>query len=66
MSNKARQIKDTVKMWHLSPLFSAQRMTESNPFNQIIMVDGIIVPLSTFPEDLQEMVKDVRVGGEDI
>jgi len=57
VSNKARQIKDMFDMWHFSPEFSTQHMTESNPFNDMVMVDGLIVPLSSIPEDLQELVQ---------
>jgi hypothetical protein len=30
------------------------------------MVDGFIVPLSSIPEDLQELVKNERAQGRDI
>jgi len=66
VSNKARQIKDIFDMWHFSPEFSTQHMTESNPFNDMVMVDGFIVPLSSIPEDLQEKVKKERAEGRDI
>lgn len=66
VSNKAREIKDMFDMWHYSPEFSTQRMTESNPFNQMVMVDGFIVPIDTLPVDLQQMVRDARARGEDI
>lgn len=66
VSNKARQIKDMFDMWHFSPEFSTQKMTEGNPFNKMVMVDGFIVPLDTIPEDLQELVKKERAEGRDI
>ena len=53
-------------MWHFSPEFSTQRMKESNPFTQMVMVDGFIVPIDTIPDDLQQMVRDARARGEDI
>jgi hypothetical protein len=52
VSNKARQIKDMFDMWHFSPEFSTQKMIEGNPFNNMVMVDGLIVPLDSIPEDL--------------
>lgn len=52
VSNKARQIKEMFDMWHFNPEFSTKTMTESNPFNQMVMVDGFIVPLDTLPADL--------------
>ena len=66
VSNKAKQIKDMFDMWHFNPEFSTRRMTENNPFNNMVMVDGFIVPLDSIPEDLQEMVRKERAEGRDI
>jgi hypothetical protein len=66
VSNKARQIKDMFALGYFSPEFSTQKMEQDNPFNNMVMVDGFIVPLDTLPADLQEMVKDARSRGEDI
>jgi len=66
VSNKARQINEMFDMGHFSPEFSTRHITENNPFNDIVMVDGFIVPLSSIPEDLQEMVKRERAEGRDI
>ncbi len=66
VSNKARQIKDLLKMRYYDSEFSTQNMTENNPFNDMVMVNGFIVPLSTIPEDLQEMVRKERAEGRDI
>lgn len=66
VSNKAREIKDMFDMWHFSPEFSTQRMAESNPFSQMVMVDGFIMPIDTLPDDLQQMVRETRAKGEDI
>jgi hypothetical protein len=65
-SNKAREIKDMFDLWYYSPEFSTQRMTELNPFNQMVMVDGLVVPIDVLPDDLQEKVRDARARGEDI
>ena len=66
VSNKAREIKDMFDMWYFNPEFSTQRMAESNPFSQMVMVDGLIVPIDTLPDDLQQMVRELRAKGEDI
>jgi hypothetical protein len=66
VSNKAREIKDMFDMWHFSPEFSTQRMTESNPFYKMVMVDGFIVPIDTLPVDMQQIVRETRAKGEDI
>ncbi len=41
-------------------------MTDGNPFNDMVMVDGFIVPLSSITIDLQERVKKERAEGRDI
>jgi len=46
--------------------FSTQKMTESNPFNSFVMVDGFVVHISSLPEQLQEAVKSERAEGRDI
>lgn len=66
VSNKARQIMDMLKIEPFSPDFSTQRMIDGNPFNQMVMVDGFIVPINTLPDDLQQMVKAARAEGKDI
>lgn len=66
VSSKAREIKDMFNLWYYNPEFSTQKMAESNPFNQMVMVDGIIVTLDSLPNDLQQMVRDARARGEDI
>lgn len=64
--NKAAEIKNMFNMWHFSPEFSTQKTIESNPFNQMVMVDGLIVPIDTLPDNLQQMVRDTRAKGKDI
>jgi len=66
VSNKAREIKEMFNMGYYSSDFSTQRMKEHNPFSNLVMVDGFIVPMSTLSVDLQKMVKDARSRGEDI
>jgi len=66
VSNKARQIKDMFKMGYYDPDFSTQHMKESNPFGEMVMVNGFIVPLASIPEDLQGLVKKERAAGRDI
>jgi hypothetical protein len=66
VTNKSKQIKDLLKLWHFNPEFSTQHVAENNPFNDMVMVDGFIVPLSELPEDLQELVKEERAAGRDI
>lgn len=66
VSNKSAQIKDMFEIWHFNPEFSTKRMSENNPFNNLVMVDGFIVPLDSIPEEMQQLVKETRARGEDI
>ena len=66
VSNKAREIKDMVDLQYYDPEFSTQKMTEENPFNKMVMIDGFIRPIDALPENLQQMVKEARARGEDI
>ncbi len=66
VANKAGEIRDMFKMWHYDSEFSTQRIKKSNPFKQIVMVDGFIVSIDTLPADLQQMVRNARDRGDDI
>ena len=66
VSNKARIIKNIFDLWHYSPEFSTNAMEQNNPFNNMVMVDDIIVPIDTLPEDMQLMVRKARKEGKDI
>ena len=66
VSAKAKQIKDLFKMGYYDSEFSTQKMTESNPYNSFVMVDGFVVHISSLPEELQEVVKSERAEGRDI
>lgn len=66
VANKSREIRNMLKMGHFNPEFSTQKMKESNPFNQMVLVDGFFTHIDTLPEDLQQMVREVRARGEDI
>ncbi len=46
--------------------FSTQNNIEKNPLNDIVMLDGFIVPISKLPPEYQERVREARVQGKDI
>ena len=64
--NKSRQIRDMLKLDHWNNEFSTQKMAEKNPFNSMVVVDGLIVPLNALPEDLQDKVRQARAEGKNI
>lgn len=66
VSNKARKIRKMFDMVPFDPEFSTQNMKDSNPINDLVMVDGYIVHISVLPEDLQQKVRSARANGKDI
>jgi hypothetical protein len=66
ISNKAREIKEMLNLGYYNSEFSTKKMIEDNPFNDLVMVDGFIVPLDTLPPILQKRVQEVREKGGDI
>ncbi len=66
VSNKARQIREMFNLTMFDNEFATEHMNKTNPFNDLVMVDGLIVPLSSIPENLQELVRRERAEGRDI
>jgi len=55
-----------LKLGYYDSEFSTKKMKENNPFNNLVMVDGFIVPLDTLPPIFQKRVKEVREKEGDI
>jgi len=66
VSNKAGQIRKMFNLTLFDNEFATEHMNATNPFNDFVMVDGLIVPLSSIPESLQELVRKERSKGRDI
>ncbi|MCV6630559.1 MAG: DUF6398 domain-containing protein [Flavobacteriaceae bacterium] len=66
VSNKAGQIRKMFNLTMFDDEFATEHMNESNPLNDLVVVDGLIMPLSSIPENLQELVKKERAAGRDI
>lgn len=66
ISAKSKLIRDLLKLHRFSNEFSTNQMIDSNPINQFVMVDDMLVPLDSIPEEYQKMVKEARAQGEDI
>ena len=64
--NKSKQIRDLLKLERWDNEFSTKRMNDSNPYANLVMVDGLIVPLDTLPEEYQAAVRQARAEGKDI
>jgi hypothetical protein len=46
--------------------FSTKKIQADNPFAEMVMVNGFIVPLNTIPEEYQKLVRQARAEGKDI
>jgi len=66
VTGKSKQIRDLLKLSYFDKDFSTGKMTNNNPLNNMVMVDGFIVPLDSLTEDMQRMVKQARTEGRDI
>lgn len=64
--NKSKQIRDLLKLSYWNNEFSTKNMQDSDPFANLVMVDGFIVPLDSLPEEYQQAVKQARAEGKDI
>jgi len=66
VTGKSKQIRDLLKLSYFDKEFSTGKMTNNNPLNNMVMIDGFIAPLDSLPEDMQTMVKQARLEGRDI
>ena len=64
--NKSKQIRELFNLDRFDQAFSTKKMEQENSFNNLVMVDGLTVPLDTLPEQYQEMVRQARIQGKDI
>jgi len=51
VSQKSKIIRDMFNMGYFDSEFSTARMNDMNPFNNMVMVDGFIVPLDSLSEE---------------
>lgn len=63
---KSRQIRDLLKLGYWDSEFSTNKMHAGNPYDELVMVDGLIVPVDTLPEQYQQLVRQARSEGKDI
>ena len=66
VTGKSKQIRDMLKLSYFNNEFSTSKMNDHNPFNTIVQVNGLFVPLDSISEEYQKMVKEARAGGKDI
>lgn len=63
---KSKQIRDMLKIGPWDQEFSLSGVQSSNPMADMVVVDGFYVPLSSLPEEYQQMVRQARAEGKDI
>lgn len=67
---KAQKIRDMFKIRHFDDEFSTEKVQNENPFNDFVMVNGLIVPISTFMKMLEnrevKLRKELEPENEDL
>ncbi len=63
-SGKSKIIRDLFKMGYWDKEFSTEAMKESNPYANMISVNGMILPISVLPPEIQEEVKEAKKSGK--
>ncbi|MEM6273033.1 MAG: DUF6398 domain-containing protein [Bacteroidota bacterium] len=66
VTNKSKTIRQMFKLSYWDSDFSLQAVAAQNPLNNLVMVDDLMVPLDSLPEEYQAMVREVRAEGRDI
>lgn len=64
--SKSKMIRDLLKLGFWDSEFSTGSMQNSNPFSDLVMIDGLLAPIGTLPEAYQAMVRQARAEGRDI
>jgi len=54
---KAKLIRDMFKMGYYDDEFGTSRTKENNPFSDLVMVNGFIVPMNSLPPEMQDAVR---------
>ncbi len=63
---KSKQIRDMLKISVWGTDFLTHQMIDSNPLNNMVMVDDMIFPVNALPEELQNAVRKARAEGKEI
>ncbi len=59
--NKAKLIRDMFKLdARRNEEFLTERIKKANPFRDMVMINGFLVPISMLPEELQEIVRQAK------
>ena len=64
-AEKSKIIRDLLKMRYWDNEFSTKAMQESNPYANMVSINGLIMPIGALPPEIQETVKDLKKTGKD-
>lgn len=56
-SQKSKVIRDMFRLRNWDPEFSTTHMMESDPFSNLVMVNGLIVDIRSLPTEIQEIIR---------
>jgi len=59
-SQKSKLIRDMFKMSHFDDEFSTKKMHEESPFNNLVSIDGMIVPKDMLPPEIREQIEIIE------
>jgi hypothetical protein len=57
VSNKAREIREMFKMRNWDKEFGTEEMKNRDPFKDMVMLNGLIVPKSALPSEIRKMLE---------
>ena len=60
ISQKAKVIREMFKLRYYDEGFSTTHMIESNPFSNLVMLNGLIVDIRSLPPEIQELYTKKR------
>ncbi len=64
--NKSKEIRDMLRLYYFDKEFSTKTMIDNNPVNNLVKVNGFLVPINALPIEVQNMVKQARAEGRDV
>ena len=63
---KSKQMRDMLKIGNWDNEFSTKNTLDSNPFANMVTVDGMIVPISSLPEPYKTMALEAKAEGKQL
>ena len=64
--NKSKQIRDLLKLSHWDEEFSTKNIRDNSPFADLVMINGMITPISALPVEYQGIVRQAKAEGKNI